>query len=52
MKESLGLDVSVLNPPNCERYWLSSEIDYYAEYCTISKIFVNSGGNDRWLELS
>ena len=25
----------------------SSELDYYAEYCTLSKILVNSGGNDR-----
>ena len=26
---------------------MSKELDHCAEYCTLSQIFVNSGGNDR-----
>ena len=29
-----------------KKHKLSSELDYYAEYCTLSIYFVNPGGND------
>ena len=46
MMKSLGLMSSDLNPLNRE-HKLSKDLDYHAEFCALSKIFVNSGGNDR-----
>ena len=42
MIESLELFSSELTG-----HLLSSELEYYAEYCPLSKIVVNAEGNDR-----